>query len=584
MMRMRTAVAMVLAATACCAVPVGDAAAVALGEAVSNLRFKDIRYLSRTLDELGAAQATVIVFTQSACDRSTAAMRLVDTLYRGLKDQGKGVVFLAINSGRDESIREMAWHLLRNEVFFPSGKDRDGACARELGVTRAGTVCILDAGRRLRYRGAAAEAGAALSAVLGGASPAPAETPVEGMELANFEVPAPDGPVTYATHIAAILNQHCVDCHRPNGEAPFALNTYKKAAAHASMIAEVTAEQRMPPWYAHPDFGRFRHDRTVPAAARLLVEQWVLAGAPEGDPALTPPAPEFPDNTWHITPDVITEVPMTIVLPASGFVPYQYVYLPYRFTEDTYVQAIQIMPSNPKVLHHGNLFFTRDGLQANEATDFLTGTVPGGMPSVLEGEVAWRIPKGGRLCLQLHHVTTGRIEQNRIAVGLRFARGVVNKQLRYKNMDHGSFAIPPHDPAHRVVSAYELEGDATGVGLFGHMHLRGRDMTFFAHYPDGRSEVLMSLPNYSFEWQLSYGYPPNTYFFPKGTRIECVAHYDNSAFNPFNPDPNKTVRHGPQTVDEMLNGFFVYTLDSEQLNLTIDPATGHAVTRLAAAE
>lgn len=110
------------------------------------------------------------------------------------------------------------------------------------------------------------------------------------------------------------------------------------------------------------------------------------------------------------------------------------------------------------------------------------------------------------------------------------------------------------------------------------MHLRGKDSTFFARYPDGTEETLLALPNYSFDWQLSYLWEPGKQRFPKGTVIECRSHFDNSPFNPYNPDPQATVKEGPQTHDEMMQGFFFYTDDAEELDLNIDPATGREIT------
>ena len=119
-----------------------------------------------------------------------------------------------------------------------------------------------------------------------------------------------------------------------------------------------------------------------------------------------------------------------------------------------------------------------------------------------------------------------------------------------------------------------LDVDAVGVGLFSHMHLRGKDMTFTAHRPGGKAETLLVIPNYNFAWQLPYRWEPGKVRFPKGTRLECVAHFDNSAFNPYNPNPRATVRNGPQTHHEMMVGFFFYTGDGEQLGLQIDPKSG----------
>ena len=209
----------------------------------------------------------------------------------------------------------------------------------------------------------------------------------------------------------------------------------------------------------------------------------------------------------------------------------------------------------------------------------ICGKVPGGIAVDLDSGAAMMIPKGSGLVLQIHYVTTGKEETDQISVGLRFAREPIHKRVRYKILANYRFAIPPGEPAHRVASQKTIEDNATGIGLFSHMHLRGKDSTFVAHYPDGHDEKLLVLPNYSFDWQLSYVWNRGTQHFPKGTKIECISHFDNSAFNPFNPDPTATVKNGPQTVNEMMQGFFFYTLDSENLNLEFDPKTGREIKR-----
>ena len=105
-------------------------------------------------------------------------------------------------------------------------------------------------------------------------------------------------------------------------------------------------------------------------------------------------------------------------------------------------------------------------------------------------------------------------------------------------------------------------------------HLRGRDMSFVAHYPNGTSETLLVIPNFSFDWQMAYAWNETGKRLPTGTRIDCIAHYDNSPFNPYNPDPTATVKEGQQTFEEMLNGVFFYMDEAEHLNLNIDPQTG----------
>jgi hypothetical protein len=371
-----------------------------------------------------------------------------------------------------------------------------------------------------------------------------------------------------------------VECHRPGTEAPFALTRYDKVAAKAAAIAEAVEDGRMPPWFAHPDHGQFINARRLTADERRTLQEWAAGPRAAGDLNQLPPPRPWPDTKWRIgPPDLVVTALTKEHLPATGYIDYRYLILPYAFTNDTWVQGIQIQPANPRVLHHANLAAVPVGGKFDVDRHFLTGRVPGGNDVNLTNGVALLIPKGSVLVVQAHYVTTGKPEEDRLSVGLRYARGTVRKQVRNKLIANYGFRIPPHAPAHPVAATRELECDATGIALFTHLHLRGKDSTFIAHAPDGRAEKLLVLPNYNFAWQLAYLWPPETRHFPKGTRIECASHFDNSAFNPYNPDPGKTVRNGPQTHDEMMQGFFFYTDDAEHLDLAIDPHTGWALGR-----
>jgi hypothetical protein len=329
----------------------------------------------------------------------------------------------------------------------------------------------------------------------------------------------------------------------------------------------------MPPWYASPEHGTFTNKRGLSADERDTILQWVHTGMARGDDSKLPPPPAVEPNAWLIDkPDLVVSAPEHD-LPAEGLIPYKYVILPHVFLEDTWVQGVQIRPDNPRVLHHCNMAYFKVGEGFKQA-NFITGTVPGGEPMTLDHGVGFRIPKGSSLLLQIHYVTTGKPEKCGIAVGFKYAGGVIHKNLKHVLMEDRKFAIPPGALAHRVAASYVLPHDAVGIGLFVHMHLRGRDMTFRAKLPDGTTETLLVVPNYSFDWQMPYRWEPGKKRFPKGTRLECVAHYDNSPFNPYNPDPRVTVRNGQQTHEEMMNGFAFFTDAAEDLNLDIDPKTG----------
>jgi thiol-disulfide isomerase/thioredoxin len=562
---------------------------VPIGDRIGKLRFTDIRSLPRTLDDFGPKKAYVLVFVNTSCPLAQRYLPVLQTLEKEYRDQE--VQFVAVNSAAEDTLIDMATQAVRHEMEFPFVKDFDGSCARALGVTRTPQVVVLDRDRRLSYRGriddqyrlrgvrkepTSRDLKAAIDAILAGKPVATPETEVDGCAI-TFPKPREPRPVTFAEHVAPLLQKHCWDCHTSNGSAPFALTSYKQVATRADAIAEVITDQRMPPWFASHEFGPFVNRRGLTDEERTTILDWVRSGTAAGDlsKAPTPPAPK---DKWQIgTPDLILRT-SEFELPATGDIPYKYALLLHNFPEDTWVQGVQITSDNPRVLHHANLaYVSLTGGRIIREENFITGYVPGGEPMNLDNGIAYCIPKGMVLALQIHFVTTGKPEKCTLTVGLRYPREVVQKRLRNFQLTDNRFAIPPGAPAHKVTASRTLDQDIVGVGLFSHMHLRGKDMTFRAHLPDGRTDTLLIIPNYNFSWQLPYRWEQGTKTFPKGTRLECIAHFDNSAFNPYNPNPKVTVRDGPQTHEEMMFGFFFYTNAAEQLGLRIDPATGRAL-------
>jgi hypothetical protein len=360
------------------------------------------------------------------------------------------------------------------------------------------------------------------------------------------------------------------------------------------MIGEVVREGRMPPWYADPRHGTFSNDPRFSAEDRGKIVDWVRGGAKRGDPAAMPAPLRWPKKKWKISkPDLVLAVQKPVEVPAEGYIPYQYSLLhpsgvggifPYLFPEDTWIQEVQIRAQNRSVLHHANLAYVipkelkGKNLWGRGEEIFITGQVPGGMPMQLEPGMGFMIPKGAALILQMHYVTVGKPTTDRISVGIVYAKTPIRKRLRHVQVSDKRFRIPPGAPAHEVKSRRTIRRESTGIAMYVHMHLRGVDMDFTAIHPDGTRETLLVVPNYSFDWQLAYMWEEPKKF-PAGTVIECVAHYDNSAFNPYNPDPSKRVKFGPQTYHEMMYGFLFYTEDLEDLQLRVDPKTGRALSK-----
>jgi thiol-disulfide isomerase/thioredoxin len=557
-----------------------------IGDTIANLQFKDIRYLPRSLNDFKDRKAFVLVFSTTSCPLVQRYWPVLNRLEKDYRD--RGVQFIALNVGADDSITTMAAQAVKHDCAFPFVKDFDAVCARALGVERTPQVVVLDAQKELRYRGriddqyrlggnrpapTRHDLKEAIDAVLAGREVTVSETPVDGCLITRTEITPSKTPITYAEHVAPLLRKHCIECHRPGTAAPFSLVTYEQAASKANTIAEAVHDQRMPPWYGSPDHKEFVNRRGLTAREREMIQLWVLGGKPRGDDSRLPPVNLPKPDSWKIgQPDIILQAEEH-ELPAEGLIPYRHVFLTHVFKQDTWIQGAQIRPDNPRVLHHCNMGYVTLG-EGFKISNFITGLVPGGEAMTLENGVGYRIPKGALLVLQVHYVTTGKPEKCRLSVGFKYASGKIQQQLRFSYLADTKYTIPPGAPAHRVSTSRVLEHDAEGVGLFCHMHVRGRDMTFKAHYPDNKSETLLVIPNYNFDWQMPYRWAPGTKKLPKGTRLECIAHYDNSAFNPFNPDPKATVKDGPQTHNEMLNGFVFYIDTNERLGLDIDGKTG----------
>jgi len=418
----------------------------------------------------------------------------------------------------------------------------------------------------------------AIDEVLAGKDVTVAETTVDGCSLTFPSPKAKSQQLTFHRDVAGIVFKNCSNCHHAGTAAPFSLVTYDDVMSNAEMIREVVRDETMPPWYAHRAHGKFQNDASLSEAEKTVLLAWLGSDRDEGNVADSPKAPEFVESKWRIgEPDLVITMLEEHTVPASGFVPYQYAVLPKVFFQETWVEAFEIRPENPSVVHHCNMAYVTTKGASDET--FITGYVPGGQPMDLGrfgNGVAYRIPAGSGLGLQIYYTTIGTEQKSRIQVGLRFPKGKIKKQLHHFVLDPRGWTIPPYDGAFQIRSKHTLERDADLLGMFTHMHVRGRDMTFYALTADSR-ECLLQIPNYNFEWQLGYEIASGTKILPKGTAIEAIAHFDNSVYNPYNPDPKVPVRYGPQTVDEMFNGFVFYVDPNEQLEKDVNPKTGVVV-------
>ena len=376
---------------------------------------------------------------------------------------------------------------------------------------------------------------------------------------------APAAP-TFTKDIAPIFFKNCAECHRPGEIAPMSLMNYKEVRPWAKAIREKVVSREMPPWHADPAHGQWANDKRMSQKEIDTILAWIEGGVKEGDPKDMPPAPKFAKG-WQIgEPDVVFQMPEEFTVPAEGAVPYQYFTVPSNFTEDKYIGAMEARAGDLSVVHHIVVYVRDPKERAPKKQDIGTGLLgalsPGNTPFMATPGTAKLIKAGSQIVFQMHYTPSGKETKDRSIIGLKFAKGPVDKVITTTAAWDTRFVIPPNAENHEVRATYNVEEDIDIISLMPHMHLRGKDYKYVAHYPDGRQEVLLSVPRYDFGWQVYY-YPKKPIHVPKGTKIEAIAHYDNSTKNPQHPDPNKAVRFGEQTWEEMMNGFFDFVPASQ---------------------
>ncbi|MGE3776569.1 MAG: redoxin domain-containing protein [Pirellulaceae bacterium] len=551
------------------------AGAPAVGARVESFTLHDSRGALWSLDDVRDQKVVVVVFLGTECPLVQLYAERLNTL--AAKYAGQHVAFVAVNANQQDSLSEINRFAKEHGIRFPILKDSANRVADQLGASRTPEVFVLDAERRLRYHGRIddqytygiqrtkvehAYLQDAIDGLLAGRELPTVQTEVVGCLIGRLLDANESSEVTYARQVSRILNRRCVACHRPGEIGPFDLTSYDETVGWAEMIAEVVRERRMPPWHANPEFGHFSNDVRLTDEEVDVLLRWVRAGAPLGDKSELPPPPQFVEG-WQIgQPDLVIPMADTpFEVPASGEVKYQYFVVDPGFHEDKWVRAAECRPGNRAVVHHiivatGNRKQLASRLNDEVVSDWLAATAPGARPMILPPGQAKRIPAGAKLVFQMHYTPNGKAQQDLSSIGLIFADPKdVQHEVITQKAANPRFRIPPGDSNYRIDAQYKFKKESYLLALFPHMHLRGKSFRYTAVFPDGREQVLLDVPRYDFNWQNSYVLDPPLRM-PVGARIQCVAHYDNSAGNWANPDPSATVGWGDQTWEEMMIGYF----------------------------
>ena len=402
---------------------------------------------------------------------------------------------------------------------------------------------------------------------------------------------APSAP-TFSRDVAPILYKNCTNCHRPGEIGPMPLRTYAEARPYARAIAAKVADGTMPPWHADPAYGEYLNDRRLTPPEKEMILKWAAAGAPEGDAKELPPLPTFTDGWMIGQPDVVLTMQEDYKIPANGTLEYKYFDVPTNFTEDRYIQALEVRPGNRAVVHHV-IITMRSPEQPKRITAFmfapgmnrqptpeeihnkrelndrpsprqqgawLGGFAPGQGVRVYQPGTALRVPAGTILTFQMHYTANGNEGTDRSSVGLVFAKEKPQKEVLVLPLQNQNFVLKAGVPDARVDAEMTIREDVTLWSALPHTHVRGRRWEVSIVEPDGTTKTILAVPKYDFNWQTDYVFREPIHL-AKGTKLHTAAWYDNSAGNKANPDATKDVTWGDQTWEEMQFTAFTFTVD-----------------------
>jgi hypothetical protein len=482
--------------------------------------------------------------------------------------QPQGVLFALLNANPQDGRDATAAEAESFGIDLPILMDEAQLVAEILEVQRTAEAFLIDAKSkeilfrgpiddRLSYQTEKPQADRqylreALEAFLANQPIAPA-----GIEAPGCLISMPDrdpenhARIRYAEDVAPILLENCAGCHTEGGIGPFAMSSHGKVEGWSEMIREVVLTRQMPPWQADPHHGEFSNGRSLTPAEQATLVHWIDAGSPRGDGPDPLAGREAANARWTLgEPDVVLDIGEQLV-PAEGILDYRYVMVDSPFSETTWIRAVDVKPGNPRVLHHViATIYIKDANGEWSEPKHLAGYAPGMGVSQCPPGSGIPIPAGASIRFQLHYTVSGREETDSSQLGLYVAREPVEKEFHTEVVLHRRFRIPSGTMEHEERKENGIDRDVLLYAMNPHMHFRGKSMRYDAHYPDGRVETLLSVPNYNFNWQRDYELAEPKRL-PAGTKIVVSAAWDNSALNLHNPDPAREVGWGEQSFDEM---------------------------------
>jgi len=539
---------------------------------------RDILGRKRSLQEFDDSAAIVLVFIGIDCPLANRC--LPDVLELEAMYRRHNVQFLAVYPHEHETIDLVAAHALEHNIPFPVFKDIGQVLTDELAIERVPTFCVLDGKRTLRYHGRLSDQFAigmqrasakrhdlrlAVDELLHDDVISVSETLVDGCLIDRASPSVSCMELNYEDAIAPIFAKHCQGCHQPRGGAPFSLQTYDDTVRWSAMIREVVLQRRMPPWHADSRHGTFLNVRRMTPEDISQVVSWIDCDMPRSGER-TIMAASAPPNTKKF--DVSLPASRSNSVPATGVLNYVWGEISPHvtkklFREDRWLLEADVRPQNASVVHHVMVFSAPEGMtdpsQHFDKLRVLTMWAPGQPSFAFPPDTAMRVPKNSRIFIQIHYTPNGKATVDRPRIQLRFAKEPPKWEIGMLTCENLTFKVEPYDPHARGEFVFRIESEdhTRLVGLYPHMHKRGKSFQLETLHPNGHREVLLSVPRYDFNWQTFYWFEKPVEI-PVGGAIHAVAHWDNSAHNPSNPDPSILVGYGWQTDQEMMTAGLMF--------------------------
>lgn len=577
-----------------------------LGQKIADVSFTDAAGKQQPLSALKGKRGIVVVFLSFDCPISTSYSPILAEMARRYAEQG--LSFVGVCSTDGETAETAAKQASEFKLGFSVFADDQAAAVAAFKAEKTPEAFVLDHNFVLRYRGRIDDGYAArfrknlqiknhdlanaLAEVVAGKPVSRPVTETIGCRIGLEKKTKTDGPVTYYRDVAPILQARCQECHRPGQVGPFSLMTYKQAVSWADDLKGYTASRQMPPWKISTGIA-YHNDRRMTEKEIATLAAWVDGGTPQGNQSDAPPPRKFVEG-WQLgKPDLVLSTTADYVLGPGGRDVFRVFVLPTKLTEDKYVVAYEVKPGNPRIVHHTLNFIDEEkqGRKREKAaqekektqkeTDYdrgpgysvmmgvgfnpqraLGGWAPGQRPNPMPEGYGFFLPKDSDLVVQVHYHRNGRLERDRLQIGLYFSKKTEGMKAYKGGIIAGRFmAIPPNDAHYKVTGSTTVEHECVLQSVMPHMHLLGRQIKVTLKPPGGPKQTLLEIPSWDYNWQ-------ETYFLKEpmplkvGTVVAVEASYDNSEDNPNNPNnPPAWVTFGEQTTNEMCFVFLGATSD-----------------------